>query len=149
MSTISTAYDNLVTLMGTTFSTHSRMPNPIKPEENDEQILRLGWGISILPAAFPSLNSCQWEVNREIQLILSRKIEAREDDAVNRADPQKSLLEDQFTLMQAIENDVNLSGSVTGITATGDNGIEYAFLEKDNYVMVRTNFALQYFENLI
>lgn len=148
MSTISTAYDNLVTLVQATLTNHVRMANPIKPEENDERVLALGWGIAVLPAQFPSLVSCQWENDRQIQIIISRKIEAREDDAINRADPQKDLLEDQFSLISVIENDVSLSGVATGITPTGDNGIEYAFLEKDNFVMLRTTFALKYFENL-
>ena len=152
MSQITVAYDaflaRIETVLGTVAGGYFRLPNVYKPEENSERFLDLGYGVALLSGQNTNRNvNCKFSVERTFQVVLTRKFYALEADPTGKADAEKALFEDQYKLINDFEQDISINGAAMYTRYVSDGGIEYVSGEKDNYLMLRTEFAVEYLES--
>lgn len=151
MSIISNAYDAFVTRIETVLDTvtngYTRLPNPYKPEENNDLFLKKGYGITMGAGSNTNRTvNCKFSVQRTTTIVLTRLYEAREDDAVAKAAVEKLLFEDQYALINDFEQDISINGQTMYTRWESDGGIEYVSGETDRFLMLRTTFLLEYLE---
>lgn len=152
MSIISSAYDAILsrieTVLDTTAQGWFRLPNPYKPEENSERFLDKGYGIALGSGANTNrVVNCKFSIERNFTIVLTRKFFALEADPAAKAVTEKQLFEDQYALINDFEQDISINGSTMYTRYVSDGGIEYVSGEKDNYLMIRTEFAVEYLES--
>lgn len=151
MSIITDAYDAMLSRVETVLDTanqdYFRLPNPYKPEENNDQFLKKGYGIAIQGAANTNrFVNCKFSIGRTMQVILTRQYFAREDDAASKATTEKALFEDQYSLINDFEQDISINGQTMYTRYVTDGGIEYVQSGTDKFLMLRTDFLLEYVE---
>lgn len=154
MSIISTAYDAMITRIETVLDVatngHTRLPNPYKPEENNELFLKKGYGLAILGAENTNrFVNCKFSIQRTMQVVLTRQYFAREDDAVAKSTTEKELFEDQYLLINDFEQDISINGQTMYTRYVTDGGIEYVQQGTDKFLMLRTDVLLEYIETFV
>lgn len=149
MSQISTAYDALNTRIAALLTSATRLPNPNKPDENAKLFLKNGYGVKIGPATSPRKHvGSQIALQREFSVVLVREFFALESSATGKSDMEKTLMEDQLTVLKDFEKNTTLNDVVTMTQYVSDTGIQYLLTETDRFIMVETNFLIDYFETL-
>lgn len=155
MSNITTAFDIIKAKMITLFpeaSGYIQLTNPYDIDENTVAALEQGWGVAFGEGTNLNLSvSCNLSVRRTINITLTRRRFALELHTENKEAAEKSILEDQYILIKAIETEPALDSSISGIagmTFSSDNGIESVLAEGDSYIKLTSVFDLKYFENL-
>ena len=78
------------------------------------------------------------------------KVRAREFNITLKSSTDDALFEDQKLLLVDFESDPTLGDSVNveNTTYQGDNGVEFVFIEKDNFLKLDTIVLIEYFEDL-
>ena len=151
MSIISNGVDALVARMQTLFPAASgwqQIPNPYKPEENPDIYLRQGWGLAFGPAENTNRQvNCKFSVARNVTVILCRQTDALENDAALKVAADKLLFEDQAVLINDLEQDIAVNGTTMYTRWETDGGIEYVKGQTDRFLMLRTEFRMEYLEN--
>lgn len=150
MSKISDAYDALLTRIKAQLTTHIQLPNPYKPEENNEQQLRKGLGLRIGGGQNTNRSiGCQLSVGRDFIMVLTRVVRANEMMTGAKESAIKSLFEDQMLVLKSLEQDPSLGiPSAANAIFTDDGGLEYVFTGKDGFIKLETTINVEYFENL-
>lgn len=150
MTTISTAHDYIHTKLATVFSSHKRVANPYKIDENPSRILEQSYGVAMGSAINTNLEmQCRFSVQRNIRITLTRKFFSLENDPAQKATTVKTLLEDHYSLVNAFEGDTTLGDSVIRFSYVSDGGVEFVFDDKDQYLFIATDFTLDYIEQII
>jgi hypothetical protein len=150
MSKITDAFDALQNKIKAVLPAHIQIPNPYKPEENNEQQLTKGWGLRIGGGENTqrALN-CQMSIRRSFILVLTRKVRANEMNIGGKESAHKQIFEDQALVIKALESDPSLGmTSIANAIFTDDNGLEYVFTDKDNFVKLESTVQVEYFENI-
>ena len=87
-------------------------------------------------------------VERGLTITLTVKWRGTQKDITLRQTAEKLLLEDQFLLINYFTANAGMTISqVWKIVYNGDNGIEFIFTDKQNYLQIVSNFSLEYSEN--
>jgi len=151
MSAISTIYSSVVsrieTVLDVSTNGYRRIPNPYSVVDNAELNLRKGYGLAILPATNQEVQlNCKISISRQSEIILTRLYTGDDENAQTRAALELLLLEDQYKLINNIEQDASVSTSGLIMKFTGDSGIEYVSGESSRFFMLRTQFSLDYME---
>ncbi len=154
MSIISTAYDAILTRIETVLDVNTngffRLSNPYKPEENNERFLVKGYGIVMGPGSNTNRTvNCKFSVERTLTVVLTQQYYAREDDAAAKAETEKALFESQYLLINDFEQDISVNGTTMYTRWVSDGGIEYVQGTTDRFLMLRTDFALEYLETFV
>lgn len=148
MSTkITTIYDNLVTKLSTVLPAYVRIPNPYSPEENPELFLRKGYGIGIGTGENTRRLICGFfSINRTFNIILINQILTTDTNSNVRGSFERDLMEDHYTIVNALEVDNNLSGAAVKTIFSADSGIQFVEGEMGKYVMCEITFEVEYLE---
>lgn len=148
MSAISDLYDGIVTVLSTTFAapTHKILVNPFVPELNDSLALARGHGFYIGPKSargnLGRYEAFEAEI-RVVQTIINR---GTDRDVTIRGTAEKTLLEDQFTLIDYWRLNTAPIAKVWDVSYESDSGLEFVFTDKQNYVMITTILRAIYSE---
>lgn len=149
MSTISDAYDKIINQMNSSFPNHTRISNPYELAENNRLFLTQGFGVALGEATnVQQYTGTKMRIQRTVNIALTLKFYAREMDATSKADTEKTLLEDHFTLIDDFRSNNNLNGTVADFEYQSDGGIESVFAEQDQFLAVVSQYQLDYIENL-
>jgi len=150
MSNITTIYDLFVTRLGVIYPSHSKLTNPHKIEENNDMLLKLGYGLRMGPGLNTKRHlACKASIEREITIVFTRKHFALEQTLTPKQTVEKALLEDQFLLIKDVETYPDLENTVIAkIEYVSDRGIEFIYGDKDNFIQLETVFNFEYFEFL-
>lgn len=152
MSNISTIYDAIVDLLEATFPDHKKMDNPYAPDLNNDRLLTKSFGIYMSGASNSNrVLDCSLSIQRQVVIHLTRINRGTERDKDIRLSAEKALLEDHFTLLntfyQATALD-SVNSSVANFSYESDNGVEFVFAEKNNFLLITSTFTLEYLENV-
>lgn len=149
MSNFSDLYDAIVTRIETVLPNHTRLPNPYKVDENTELFLRQGWGVALTSGTNPNRNlSCRISTLRSFDIIITRKFYSIEAGVTNKQSTEKELIEDQLLVIRDFCNNTSLPSALGVVNFESDGGIEYVFSEKDNFLVLRSVFGVEYFDNV-
>lgn len=154
MSLISTAYDALVarveSVLDASNNGYTRIPNPYNVEDNMEIKLRKGYGVALLAGTNTNRQvNCKFSVSRQIEVVLTRLYTGQEENAVTKASLEKLLLEDQYLIINDFEQDISINGQTMYTRWETDSGIEFLASETSRFYVLRTQFSLEYLENLV
>lgn len=151
MSDISTIYDNLASVCGTTLSTYTEIPWPYRLNDNPVTLLHKGWGIGVTDGIRANPNELYnlLLMDRLCQVILTNQATYSKDDASNRRTQEKTFLEDLFLIIKAFELPTNWPSGVIDISYVSDDGITYQEFENGARIMsVVINFQYRYEETV-
>ena len=149
MSKVSDIYTNLCTLVESTLSTYTKIPNPYDPEINASLLLAKGYGCAFGPASNTErFASCKLSVQRSFSIILINQVTTTDHNTTARNVIEKSIMEDLFSLINAVETDTDLNSQTVKAIWTDDSGIEYLLADRAKYFSVVGNFECEYIENL-
>lgn len=151
MSTISTVYDNLITLIPAKLPAgYVRLPNAYKIHENDETYLKQGFCVGFGHGKNTErLVGNKLTIQRALTLTLTRKLYSLEHAAAGKAATEKLLFEDQLILIQNFETDPTLNQSAMLTKYQSDNGMEYVYNGKDEFIMIQSLITVDYLEPLL
>ena len=146
MSTyITTFYDALYSSITTAFPTKTEITNPYNIESNDDQELVNGFGIAFNDSSRPNdFGTGLRSLDRDIELVLTRRLLSTKKDKVPRHVAEKQLLEDQKTAIEAVLTNNTIRNNIFNIDVNDDQGIEMIFNDKDNFLMLRTRFIAKF-----
>lgn len=152
MSIISTGFDAIVsrveTVLGGTAAGYTRLANPYAPEDNPELKLRKGWGVALKEGQNTNRQvNCKFSVNRTLEVVLTRLYTDWEENAVAHSSLEKLLLEDQYKIINDLEQDVTVNGTTMYTRWESDSGIEFLSGETGRFLMLRTQFSMEYLED--
>jgi hypothetical protein len=152
MTNISIIYDAIDSFLIANFPDHKKMDNPYSPDLNNDKILNKGFGF-YLGAANNSnrVLDCSISIERQVLIHLTRVNRGTERDVSIRQNAEKELLEDHRLLLNNILKDNSLSSTESIISRfeyQTDNGIEFVFSERGNFLLLTSIFDLEYIENI-
>ena len=150
MSKVSDVTDALYSLVGTALSTYNELSDPYELENNTELFLRKGYGIAINDGMnnLEQSTSChRWTV-RTYTFSLVNKITTTRENKTSMKTLQKSIMEDQETVLQAIYDDSTLGGDAVHIEYQSDTGIQYLDIEQIKYFRVDTTLEVTYIKTV-
>lgn len=152
MSVISTAYDQMISRLGTLFpvtsATYQRLSNPYDLESNASTMLDQGWGLAIGPGSNSNRNLCSVVTTvRTMNVVLTRCADAGENDDTTRDGVVKALLEDARSVVNDFERNVRLDTSDTNCRFVSDGGVEsFGGSEGSMYYAIRLTFEAEIFD---
>lgn len=157
MSKISTAYDELSGVVASTLSDHVKVINPYLIDLNDDITFVKGYGLGFSTGENTQrLTKPKMSIRRTFEVTITRKIyignQMRSADSTTiRETAEKNLFEDQFLVIKAIEQDPTIldSNTIADARYTNDNGLEFVRPERPDLILIRTQFDIEYFEDLI
>ena len=154
-SNITTAFDAIKTKMNTTFplgSGYYQITNPYLLSDNTESSKAKGWGIAVKSGLNTRKQiSCYLTMSRNIDIVLVRMSNGSDLLTSNKELATKALLEDQFTLIQSLEQEPTLNNATSNIIKfeyDSDTGIEFIESGMESFFVINTTFSLEYFETL-
>lgn len=150
MSTISDAYDYLVTKVSGVLTDHTRIRNAYELEDNSDKVVDKGWGINVQPGYNPQLTvSCEGSYIRTFEIVITRRVNAKTQDGAAVGTVEKLLLEDHYTVFKELEKGDGIrAAGIAKLTVLSDNGREPVFPDKNNYIADRLLVEITYFEDL-
>jgi len=145
MSTrISDIYDDILTELGTIFSTKKRIPNAYSLADNPTLFLRDSYGLRVDAATPVNRDFTSFSRFRNFSVILTREIIQTEIETTRTDTAVKAMLDDLYTLQKNF-----LSGDQFGSAANIDivnvgafSGIDYVYSEKGNFIVSEVAFSI-------
>lgn len=147
MSNFSSLYDAIVTRVTAVLTSHTRLPNAYKIDENTELLLRQGWALAMTGATNTRRElSCRVSIRRDFVISVTRKFYAIESNVDNKVSVEKSLVEDMILLIQDLCSNSALPGAFGVVTYESDAGINYVYSGKDQFLVLPITFSVEHFE---
>ena len=147
MTVATDSYLRLIQVVKDTFTGDERfeLTNPYILDDNAEAFVKTGFGISASPITnLRRLASCQYSLARDIEITLTNLVVSTDRDNSARQAVEAKLFEDQLRIIKAIDEDGQLNDLLAKNEFIGDNGIEFVFSEKNNYVALVSTWNIEY-----
>jgi len=151
MSQITTSFDLFHAKVSTLLpqgSGYFELSNPYELVDNSNLFLRKGWGIAIGPGRNTNRELCgKITVERTIRVILTRALEALEQDPTTKNNVIKALMEDAFTILQDFERSYRLDDDEFNCRFESDGGIQSLAVDNYSYLTLEMIFNVELFDN--
>jgi hypothetical protein len=135
----------------TGFSTKTQIVNPYEIENNDKNLLRNGWGITIGNATnVPSqVFNFTW-IAQEFGIILTREIRATEHNKTPLETASKAMVEDAILLRIDFHNadQIAIESSIENINFLNRTPISYVGVDGYNIIWCSVNFSFEIKESI-
>ena len=152
MSKATDVFDALVARLAAVLPAHKRIENPYVIENNSERVLNKGQGVAFGPAENTQRRlTNQLSVARDFLVTITRKTIKKKTDSSGRAEDIQLLFEDQKLVLDDIEKNTTLLDSTLSVAKSdyiSDNGLEFIFTEKDNFIKIESVIRVEYIEDL-
>lgn len=151
MSTITNAYLRFIEVVRETFPANERyeLTNPYIIEDNAEPIVAKGWGVAALSNTnLQRVNSCIYTLGRDVEVVLTNLVVGTDRGMAKRQAMEAKLMEDQIRLIASINGDGDLNDFLAKNDFVGDNGIEFVFTEKHNYISLISTWNIEYHQKI-
>ena len=149
MSNVTTIQNSLVTTLETLFPNKTVIPNPFNLEDNNQNLMKNGYGFFYGPASLPDfdLGIHIQGYSRDFNVVMTRNVYRTDVSPDPFSTTQLALIEDQNTLVNTFADVRNLDQNVVSIEFVSDSGVEFIFADKNNYLALTTTFAVAYRED--
>jgi len=153
MSSISTIYDNLLSLVSTAIGGsgegYIELPNPYNLADNNQLFLKKGYGVAIGPGVGLELHvGCRISYERIFTVVLTKEMATTDHNITARTSFNKELIEDFVLVRRALEDDPTLSQACIKTQYTADSGLEFTATDTQRFISVSIDVIIQYEENL-
>ena len=148
MSKVADIRTQLNTLIDTNLPGYVKLSDSYETPDNAGMILEKGYSIGFGPSENTSDEWCPGTIRqrRQFQIILTNVYTPNLDPEF-REDLENSLLDDEFTLIAAIERDVTLSGEAISSRFSFDNGLEYLIDDRKQFIIIVATITIDYEES--
>lgn len=149
MSNITNIFNSLSQTLIDTFPGKTVIPNPFDLGENNQNLLKNGYGFYFGPAGLPDfdLGVHIQGYSREFVVVMTKNVYRTDVSLDPFSQTQLELIEEQNTLVNTFADVRNLDQNVVSIEFVSDGGVEFIFADKNNYLALATNFAVSYRED--
>jgi len=149
MSNVSTIHDSLIASLASLFPSKTVIPNPFNLEDNNQNLLKNGYGYFYGAAGLPEfdLGIHIQGYARDFNIVMTKNVYRTDISPDPFATTQLALLEEQNTLVNSFADIRNLDQNVVSIEFVSDSGVEFIFADKNNYLALTTTFAVAYRED--
>lgn len=145
---ITSILDLFNTFIIETFATKTKIPNPFDTASNNDNLLKNGYGIHLSSGSVSDLDYPQFVVyDRSLVVTLTKEIFRVQSDTDVLFDVQKTLLEEQNTLVTSLAKNRTFDNDIIRVEFSGDNGIEFIYGDKFNFLKLESTFVLSYRED--
>lgn len=147
MTAVSDIYDALETLIGTALPGYVRLPDPYSVEDNPELFLRKGYGLAFGDDSNTNrkIGCNQVSISQDFVVPIINEVMATNTSSTH-AKFEKSLLEDKFKVIKALELDNDLSGNAMNARYVGSSAITYLEGDRDKYILTELFLSIEYLE---
>lgn len=150
---ISAIIDSFNALCAARLTGYAEMAKPEAPEDESNLILQKGYGVFIGPAENGERDlDCITQITRQLALVLVTEMPVTEHDATGRMSVKKSLLEDQWLMIKAVEQDFALTNpdqTAANAVWKADSGLAYTATQGGGeFVFIISYFDVTYLETL-
>lgn len=145
---INDIYDNINTLVAGILSDHTELYDNANIENNLSALLDKGYTV-VMGAGIARDDrtaTCLYWVEREFTVINTISVYAADINITIRKTTEKSLLDNQQKIIDAVMKSPTLNTNCQNLKFTGDGGIEYIFTDERDNIMLRSRFSFEYFE---
>ncbi len=148
MSTPGTIRDAIATKISNAYSSKTRIVRPRAIDQNNKQLLDDAYGVYIGSTSESDQNlGMHLSVkSTEIIVVLTKKIYTLENNHEGEASVEDALCDEKEVIIQNVA-DIKFEGvdaSLVDLIYSGDDGGEYIFVEKNNYLALNITFSLLY-----
>lgn len=148
MSKVSNIYDLFEAAISTILTGKTEIPNPFDIESNNDNFLKDGYGFIYGAATGDSETYPSFEYyTRPIVLVTTKVIYKNRSDVDVYGTVQKQMIEDQNTIITTLAKDRTFDDDLTSLEFSGDNGVEFIFGDKFNFLKLESTFDLKYRED--
>lgn len=151
MSQISDIYNYLTNFVGTNLPSYVELPDRIDPEVNPSVMLDKGFAVVFGEEANLNKQLCPFlTLERSFTFILSNEITTTIHDTEGRKTLEKNIVEDAYTLINALGNDVELGGNAVDASYISQTAVEYLVDQEgtDRYLVVSIEIAVEYHQEI-
>jgi len=150
MSSISTAYDTILSTLVALFPTKTRIRNAIIVTDNPVTFLRDGWGLRVDDQSLTPSEFCKFETIRVFTLVLTREIVRTDSQYTQIDEANKLLLEDVYTAQKDFYNidRLGIPHDISRIELAGTSGVAEVTSGKNNFKSIEVYFNVHIRETL-
>lgn len=146
MSKLSTVYDRILVELATLYpsaSGYTRIPYAYDLEKNDDNLLRLGWGVVVGPAERVDLEWCNLAFSREVTIVLTRESFNTGNDEAAYDAIVKGLIEDCYKVQDRFyePDQLAIEASIVKVDPLGATGIEQVEGDRVTFLTASTSFS--------
>ena len=147
MSKVTDIQVALNSLISATLPAYDILPDSIDPTDNTWINLDKGFSTSYGAAENNSGDICNdsFRIQRNFPFILTN-IYIPNYDPTYRLTIERSLMEDQYSVISAIESSITLGGLAINMRYSGDSGIEYLLGETKQFIALVSDITIEYIE---
>jgi len=139
--TFDAVYDSVLSILAVTLPDRSRLVKPYRIEDNNGHFLKSGYGVEIGAMIISDAFAREIrQIQRSINISLTERVHSSDQTTTARETDEKLLISDQASIIIALKNSV----PADFVQLVGDEGIEEVFDERDDYIRLRTNFIINY-----
>jgi hypothetical protein len=148
MSKISDFHDAVRARMTALFPSKNELSDNTVIDNNDLLTLEDGYAVQFAAGnnTFRAVG-CKFSLQRTIVITLTKAVRAGHKSIEKIAEVEKALLEDHRTLVEDFSENENLGTIVSKRNYSTDSGIERVIDERRTFLMIRTNFDIEYLED--
>jgi hypothetical protein len=148
MSTISDFHDAIRARMQALFPDKLELSDNSAIENNDDLSLEDGWAVQFSTGQDGKRQvGCQHSIQRDIVITVTQRVLGGHKSIDLIASVEKQLLEDHLTIVNDFQKNENLGNIVVRRDYQTDTGIERVEGDSREFLMIRTTFQIEYFEN--
>lgn len=138
------------TLVETALPNYVKLSDSYETPDNAGIVLVKGYSVGFGPAERTTDEFCPGfiKIRRSYQIILTN-LYTPNLDADYRETLENSLMDDEFQVIAALENDPTLTGENINSFFASDNGLEYLIDDRKQFIIVVITASAEYYEETI
>lgn len=150
MSNVTTIYSAIITQLGVTFPTMTRIPYAYSLTDNNSQFLRLGIGLTVGPANFSEFEYCNRVSEREFTVIFSKEVPKTDSSFDNTDLVVVELLENVNTAQGLFFSyqELGIDSNILKIDIGSTSGVEEVLAGNSKFLTMSASFLIQIKESL-
>lgn len=151
MSKFSTVYDQLRTELATIFPNKTEIPIPESLTQNDDNLLRDGYGLIVGPSTQGIIDTFKdTSTIHSFDIVLTRELIRLEHDTERKHTETKNLIEDLIGLRVSFLNfdQLTIEASIQKIDYNGMSEISFVNSDKFDIISASINFNIEITETI-
>lgn len=150
MSKISTIFDRLLVELAALYPSATKIPYPYDLIKNDDNFLRLGYGLKVGQSSPTTLDFCKNAFEREFTVVLTREVFNTGSNDAAFDDIVKALLEDIYTAQDRFNepDQIAIDSDIVKIDFVSASGAEQVDAEKATFLTMEAVFNFTIQENI-
>jgi hypothetical protein len=150
MSKISTIFDRILVELAALYPSATKIPYPYDLIRNDDNFLRLGYGLKVGPSNPIQLDFCKNAFERNFTIILTREVYNTGSNDSAYDDIVKGLLEDIYAAQDRFNepDQIAIESDIVKIDFVGAGGAEQIDSENKAFLTMEATFNFIIQENI-